>query len=455
MKKLFLLLGLISTTAFAQYSIKGSLEPVNDYKWVLLYKVEGARQTFIKNASLNKTTKTVNGKSITTGSFEFEIPANEQKGTYRITYDMQNSGFADVLFNKENVNFVINPNLPQVGLKIIASQENKLFQDYNNAISAQQYKVDTTQVAYIKKPSAQKAAKYKTVLNELNKVQKSFESKAKNTFAYDFIKASKRYNSPQVLSSYDAYVKAAIDHFYDHIDFTNANLKKSSFLVDRIADYVFYLNFARNDAQRQLFFKRASDVSIAKVTDPVFKADVIEFLITQFAALKNTEVVKYLFNNQYSKLPTVNQDQEFKENTLKQLVTAIGNIAPDFSWDENGKKMKLSEVTGGQNYLLLFYSTGCSHCLREVPQIHEFLKNKPKTKVIAFAMEDKADVWKQYKKNLTGWHHVLGLGKWENETARTYQINSTPTYFVLGMDKKIIANPEKLADLKKILTELN
>ena len=112
-------------------------------------------------------------------------------------------------------------------------------------------------------------------------------------------------------------------------------------------------------------------------------------------------------------------------------------------------------MKGGLSYLLIFYSTGCSHCLREVPEIYEYMKEKKNTKVIAFAMENSDDVWSDYHLRMPGWHHVLGLGKWGNPTARTYQINSTPSYFILGMDKKIISIPKTIDDLKFILKELN
>ena len=455
MKKFLYLLFFISSVSYSQYTIKGSLEPINKYNWVLLYKVEGAKQTFIKNASLTKKTKTVNGKSVQAGTFEFEIPDGEKKAVYRITYDVKNNGFADVFFNKENINFIIDPSLPQVGLKIISSKENKLFQDYSNAISKQQYKVDSTQIAYLKSPSSIIASNYKKELLKLNTIQKQFEAKSKNTFVLDFIKASKRYNSSKILGSYNDYVKTAISHFFDFINFENPNLLNSSFLVDRIADYVFYMNFAQKKEQRQLFYKRAANQSLEKIKNVSFKADVIEFLVTQFATQQNAELVDFLFDNHFSKLPKDKQRKEFKDKIKSQLVTAIGNTAPDFSWTENGKIVNLSTLSDGKNYLLLFYSTGCSHCLREVPEVYKYLKDKPNTKVIAFAMEEKADVWKNYMKQFKGWHHVLGLEKWENKVARTYQINSTPTYFVLNGNKKIIANPEKLEDLKKILKQLN
>jgi thiol-disulfide isomerase/thioredoxin len=215
------------------------------------------------------------------------------------------------------------------------------------------------------------------------------------------------------------------------------------------------MNYSPDPEKQEQLHKKAMDVVIRKATDIKFKADVIEFFISQFASIKNSALVDYLFANHFDKLPKESQNVAFKKKTLESMGVAIGRIAPDFSWEENGKKMSLSTLTGAQNYLLIFYSTGCNHCLKEVPLVFEFMKGKDKTKVIAFAMETSDKAWLNYKKTLAGWHHVLGLGKWENETARTYQINSTPTYFVLGMDKKIIANPEKIEDLKLIMEQLN
>lgn len=102
---------------------------------------------------------------------------------------------------------------------------------------------------------------------------------------------------------------------------------------------------------------------------------------------------------------------------------------------------------------MVFWSTDCSHCLREIPELHTFMKGSKKAKVIAFSLEKEAFIWKNYIINLYGWHNVLGLGKWENKIAKTYQIFSTPTYFILDKNKKIIAKPEKIEDLKKFFSK--
>ena len=49
---------------------------------------------------------------------------------------------------------------------------------------------------------------------------------------------------------------------------------------------------------------------------------------------------------------------------------------------------------------------------------------------------------------------MLGLNKWENKTARTYNIMSTPSYFVLDVNKKIIAKPDALEDVKAFIEKL-
>ena len=81
------------------------------------------------------------------------------------------------------------------------------------------------------------------------------------------------------------------------------------------------------------------------------------------------------------------------------------------------------------------------------------MKDKTNTKVIAFGMENDGFYWKKYISKLSGWHHVLGLGKWENKTSITYQVFSTPTYLILDTNKKIIAKPEAIKDVVEFFAQ--
>ena len=69
MKKIFLFLLLASFSLQAQYKIKGELNPPKKYNWIILYKIEGARQVFIKSETLKKGSKVINGKKTDVSNF--------------------------------------------------------------------------------------------------------------------------------------------------------------------------------------------------------------------------------------------------------------------------------------------------------------------------------------------------------------------------------------------------
>ena len=238
--------------------------------------------------------------------------------------------------------------------------------------------------------------------------------------------------------------------YFDKINFSNETLKNTSFITYRVADFVFYLNFSDDEKTQQNLYKEGIKKVLEKIKSQNYQKEIIEFLITQFEATKNLEIIDYLFEYQYNKLPEKLQDGTFKKEKLALFTTEIGRIAPDFSWTEKGKKMQLAALNDASHYVLVFWSTSCSHCLREIPQLHTFLKDKKNIKVIAFALEKEASVWESFSKtNLFGFHNVLGLKKWENEVARIYQIVATPTYFILDKNKKIIAKPDEIEDVKE------
>lgn len=442
MKKLFLLLILVSFSLQAQYKISGEMNPSEKYTWVILYKTEGARQVFVKSG------KIANGK------FSFELPADAKPGAYRVSYKTEGSGFADFLFNKEDIAFTFNPEKAEETILFSKSSENKLYQEYISVVSNQQYKTDSLQVAYLKNPIAKTATLHKTQLVKIAALQKKYLAKSKGKMVYHFIKATNRYNSSNIAKNPQVYLKSINDHFFDTIDFSNPILYNSTFLIDRITDYVFYMNYSDDTTKQRELHDKAVKIVLEKAKNQLFKKDIIEFLITQFVNANNIDFADYLLNYFYKKLPTNIQNTEFVVNYLERTVVAVGRIAPEITWNTNGKNYKLSTINEASNYVLVFWSTGCGHCLREIPQLNAFTKDIKNSKVIAFAMENDDKEWNKMKQNLIGWHHILGLQKWENPIARTYQIYSTPTYIVLDNNKKIIAKPETLEELKKIMKYL-
>jgi thiol-disulfide isomerase/thioredoxin len=397
--------------------------------------------------NVKKDTVFVDGVKKLIANFEFELPEKSQKGSYRATYALKGAGFIDFLFNNEDISFTFNPEYPEQSVSFLKSEENKLYKGYLEAINTKQQKLDSIQMVALRNPNDSVSKTYKRILEKVNDVQSRYLEKSKNMMVNHFIKATLRKNSPEIIMSMQNYLSSFKVGFFDNMDFSDEVLYNSSFLVDRITNYIFDLNYSKKAALQQKIYKESIAKVMTKIQNLEFKKDISEFLITQFEASKNIEIVDYIFDNYYKKLPEGLQSEKFTTEILGKLAVEIGRIAPDFSWKEDESEYSLATLKGAKYYVLAFWSTGCSHCLREIPQLHTFMKNKTSTKVIAFGMEKDNYAWDNYIHRLSGWHHVLGLGKWENKTARTYQVYSTPTYLVLDANKKIIAKPDTIKDV--------
>ena len=448
MKKFLALILLISSFTQAQFSIKGTLTSSLDTDWVVLYQNKDSKRQFVQNTTIKKDSVFMNGRNQTIGTFQFELPADTKAGSYRIKYSNNEEGFMDFIFNKEDVSFAFHPDYPEQTVLFSESKENIIYKNYLAEIAKQQQKLDSLQVTSINSSKLNLNIPYKAALAALNNIQQKYLGSSKEMYVYPFIKNGLRANSSEIKPNVKEYVYHVRTTFFYYINFSNPTLINSSFLLDKITNYIFYINYSDNKQTQQKLYQKAIEIVFSKVKNDVFKKNIIEFLVGKFEETKNLEIIDFLFENYYNQLPKLLISDAFKKEKLTLLGTEVGRKAPDFSWKENGKNLKLSNLNEAKNYVLVFWSTDCSHCLKEIPELHTFLEKKKDIKVVAFAMERNKFIWKNMKITLPNWHHVLGLNKWQNKTALTYNIVSTPSYFVLDANKKIIAKPNSLKDLE-------
>lgn len=92
--------------------------------------------------------------------------------------------------------------------------------------------------------------------------------------------------------------------------------------------------------------------------------------------------------------------------------------------------------------------------MSELPKIKELIANQPSLKVVAFGLEDDDKNWKKEIENYPDFIHVIGLGKWNNPTVKTYGIAATPTYYLLNKEKVIIAKPYEYKDVEITIKDL-
>ena len=134
MRKIIVLFLFMSSLSYSQFSIKGTMNPTPNSSWVLLYKIEGTKQIFVKNTELRKENKKA--------FFEFSLPNEAEPGSYRIKYSMNKNGFIDFLFNKESIHFEFNPNDLEKNIDFKESKENQLYYSFTKKIDATQFTID-------------------------------------------------------------------------------------------------------------------------------------------------------------------------------------------------------------------------------------------------------------------------------------------------------------------------
>lgn len=433
---------LIAFTANSQNIVTGTMISENDeLSWVALYQLTGSKQFFIKSTTLEN------------GKFSIEIPENSPAGMYRLKYKMDNESYVDFIFTNENVNLQFNASNPSQTIEFFDSEENILFTNYITQTDEIRQQLNAIQYSFFKSQTEDEkntAIKlYEILYFKYVESQKQFEENSNHLLANHFIKASKKYYTQNLFENPQEYLNSEKNHFFDFIDFSDNALINSTFISQHVLDYVFYLNFSDDAEVQNILYKNAiNEVFENSIENIQLKKDILTNLLNAFAQNENLNMVDFIQENYYNTLPIAYKSDAEITNLFESLTLAIGRKAPDFSWEEKGIAKNLYDLKNAETFILVFWSTSCSHCIDEIPKLYDFTKNKTNTHVVGIALENDIVEFEKYNNLFEKWSNVLGLGKWENDIAQKYKIISTPTYFILDTHKNIIEKPELLEDVK-------
>ncbi|WP_242083838.1 TlpA family protein disulfide reductase [Aestuariivivens sediminis] len=437
MKRLIAIVFVLPSLLLAQHTINGVFSPAKDYKVVLLYKATPTMSKYIKNAEIKND-----------GSFQFQLDSTLTKGIYKIVYAIPQEDYNfDVIYNgKEDIELDFNP---ERGVVFLKSFENKLLSSYSKSMS----KVTQSIRNFYSKESPDTTA-LKTIFKIQRETQNSFENAAKGTIVLEFIKANKPY-IPKTFVTAEVYLEGLKTHYFDSIDFNNKTLQSSNLLEEKMLNYVFGVTSKTKDEITNYKDNIDAFCMVMKSTSPEVKRILLVDLWQQMADLGKEEVANYISETYLMDIAVSLNDQKLLHKLILYKDLSMGNEAPDFSFQivENGKTItrKLSELKGYKNYIIVFWSTTCTHCLDEIPQLYAYYKTlaSGSTQIIAIALEEEESQWKALKLNYPEFIHVYGKGKWDNDIVGRYAVVSTPTYYILDTNKHIISKPEDVDALKE------
>jgi thiol-disulfide isomerase/thioredoxin len=434
-KRISCILFFVPLLMVSQHTIRGTFTPGEEYQFAILYKVTPEASMFVANTMIDDA-----------GKFEFQLDSTVTEGMYKLVYALPQSEFNfDVIYNaKEDVELDFNA---ETGVEFKTSVENKLVNSYTNSMGLISQSVGN----FYRQQSTDSLA-LKEIFKTQEETQTEYEKAAEGTIALNFIQANRPY-IPENFEDIVTYIENLKLHFFDHVDFNNKVLQSSNFLIERVLNYIFGMGTKEGDEIAS--FKQNIDEVCNAMQDaaPEIKSILLEVLWQQMVDGNQEEVANYITENYLLSIAESLDDQELIDGLTLFKDLSIGNKAPEFDvrLEEDGEVTNISlyDYKVARQYVIVFWSSGCSHCLDEIPQLHEFVKDNEDIKVIAIGLEDEPSKWQIEVAKYPEFDHILALGKWQNEIGRSYNVTSTPTYFVLNDDKKILAKPYDFAAYKK------
>ena len=436
LKKVLIILVLIPICVFSQHTIKGRIIPNEGYKNAILYKITPIQLNYIAHGLMDET-----------GAFKIQLDSTATSGMYKLVYAIPEEEYSfDIIYNgEEDIAFIYNS---EVGIKYQESLENKLIASYTDSMSF----VNQELGKYFAEESKDTLALV-SIFKKQKSVQSQFEMDAKETIASHFIKGNKPY-IPENYENYETYVKNLEKHFFDSVDFNNEILQCSNFLIERSLNYVFGIAVEGED-EVTTYKNNIDAVYIAmKKAKLSIKERILQVLWQQMLDATYDDVANYIADTYLLDIAKKSNNTELLNRMALFKSLSIGSLAPDFDLNTNTKSSnKLSELDTSEYYVVLFWSSSCGHCLKEIPLLESYLESKGKGKlqVVAVGLENESGNWKKEIIKYPDFIHVLGLNKWENTIGNSYNVLATPTYFLLDKDKKIISKPYDFEALKVFL----
>ncbi|MEL6809888.1 MAG: TlpA disulfide reductase family protein [Bacteroidota bacterium] len=436
-KKILFLFLVLPNLLLAQHTIKGEFMPKEQYTWCILYHVTPTQYLYVTDA------KVVDGK------FEMQIDSTRAPGVYKMVYGtpQEDKNFDLIYSGKEDIELSFSV---ENGVGFSASEENMLLAEYNTTMKGAMTQI---QKEYrTEKPNEE----HLSALFEMQRqLQHTAKTRSQGMLAHQFIKSSQPY-IPMAFEPLEDYMENRKRDYFVPLDLTNPVLQQSSFILDKCLAFVEEFSTQEDPTSHEQM-----DAIIAHMNDMdlTYQKSLLNQLWGKLVVYDRVDAANYLAESYLIKLAETAGDKPLADYLQTFKNTSIGSKAPDFVWeteeDEKKEKQSLHEMEGAENYILVFWSSACSHCLKELPQLQKSVQNVSEDtfRVIAIGLEDEPYDWKNETYRYPEFTHVLGLGKWENAIGNSYSVSQTPTYFVLDKDKKIIAKPEQLKDLQEILAK--
>ena len=401
-------------------------------------------------------------KTNVTGTFIFSMEGYET-GFYRIIF--RNQRFIDFIYNKEPVSFTTNVDRPFENIKFSTSVENLIWYDYLFRKEDSQYKLELLNPLLLYYPVSSDF--YEEVRAEYRAVQDEFENYVQSVLDLNtetYASRAIRIDKPVPLSTnlpVEKQNEFLREHYFQGFQLDDPSMLRSNIISSRIIGYLsLYRDPAYSREKQEEEFIRAVDTILLKTMD---NEDIynfaLQYLIDGFELYGFDRVITHIAEH-YQPADACIHDRDNNElakrmENIRNL--AVGKKAPDIDiTDLNGEKFKLSSMDR-EYALIVFWATWCTHCQAIIPDLSEIYDNRDQynLEIAAIAVDTSLKAYEEYlQDNDFEWINYFDPLGWDSKPAKDYSIFATPTMFILDKNRKIIAKPMGIRELKESLEEL-
>jgi|BioPla2DNA2_1021312.scaffolds.fasta_scaffold06286_3 thiol-disulfide isomerase/thioredoxin len=443
-----LILLVINASAFSQESkfvIKGNIKNIYNPTTVYLLAIEGSKWDVVDSMKSQK------------GEVFFSRNEIPETGEYYISWN--DDKFLNIVINNENlISFTADNLEPDLDVKIIESEENKIFyklKGFENTIDSLSEKGDE----YYEKGLTTQMQKIKHLISEtITAIEDTLvflEKQHKNSFAVKIYKSSippsfKKYCLQNPDNEYKSEYDFLKRHYFDNIDKNDSCLVNSRVLYDACS---FYLRTFTEVKNTENYIKTANFIISSFSWNNKQFDYVLNLLLNTFEAASFDDVFIYLFNTyMHSAICDGEIPGETERKAMSMQKLKKGSVAPELSgFDRFGKKISLSDYKG-KTVLLMFWESSCPHCRKAIPYVLELLKSKPNIVVLSFSIDTNEQKWiGGILEEQLPEPSISDLKGFDGQNAINWYLWGTPAFFVINPEGIIIAKPLTLKALEEVL----
>ena len=362
---------------------------------------------------------------------------------------------------------------------VTGSKENILYDQYQKIAASKGRQIQQERQAYMaaatKADSALHEKKYTALINELNDYREGIIKNQSNSMMAALLNAMKEPPFPSKvpvtrqdsINNYNEYKK----HFWDGISFMDDRIIRTPFFLKKIERY--YREVISPDADtiiKDVDYK----LLLARSAPEMYKF-LLNWLTDEFINpryMGQDAVFVHLFEKYHSKGASFwlneKQMEAISRRAYMLMANLIGEKAADLEMlNTEGKPTSLYSLNADYT-VICFWDPNCGHCKEEIPRLDSIYRASWKNhNVRIFAVltpDDKQNVkpeWLTFIKenNISDWTHVYKTKEMEDADfaaqragfRQLYDINMTPTIYLLDKDKHIIGKKLTLLQLNDLL----